>query len=130
MLTSIGLLIVVAVVHGPRGETMGPGCDVPNPLTAAYLANLSAIPYSIETGDGDPCFWALVDNGLTIVPELLKLMEDPTMTGHRVPLFGGEYAVGDTALDLLGDIILDTPVVELLAGLESEQFKTCGYCVY
>jgi hypothetical protein len=104
-------------------------CALQKPVTAEYLASLSAIPFSIETGDGDPCYWAIVAKGLAVVPELVDLLADPMPTQHSVPLFGGEYAVGDIALNLLGDIV-DVPVVELLGLQDSEQFKTSGYYVY
>lgn len=84
-------------------------------------------------GCGDPQFWEAVKGKLEVVPELIRLLRDTTLTEAPVPNFGGQYAVGDVAWSALQEIIHGMPEwgpkgVGLL-GVEFDRHN-CGYCAY
>ncbi len=121
-----GMTVLLMFGVGSTSGARGQECEIPRPMTAHFLMTLEEIP---QYGGGDPCFWEVVDFGLPVLSELTDLLDDPTITRHTVPLFGGRYAVGDIALRMIQIIVL-LPVVDLLPNEDPESFDNCGYCVY
>ena len=105
-------------------------CELPRPISQEFLLGITEIPFGKDTdAGGDVCHWEIVSLGLPAIPELLPLVDDPTITPLLVPLFGGSYAVGDIALRLIGSIV-NVPVVELIPSFDPGEFQACGFCVY
>lgn len=104
-------------------------CDLPVPLTASFLLSLDQIPRAEPFDGSEACFWEVVEGGLPLVPEVLELIPEATITRHLVPLFGGSYAVGDIATAALMKII-NVPLLELVIRLDPEASRECGFCAY
>lgn len=104
-------------------------CEVPAPVTASFLLSLNQIPRAEPAEDPDGCFWELVKEGRPLIPELLELTSDATITRHLVPLFGGSYAVGDIATVALMQIV-EIPVLDLVMSLDPDAPTECGFCAY
>ena len=104
-------------------------CEVPAPITAPFLLSLNQIPRAEPAEDPDGCFWELVRGGMPLVPELIELTFDATITRHLVPLFGGSYAVGDIATVALMQIA-EMPVLDLVMSLDPDAPTECGFCAY
>ena len=122
LIAACSLLSTRIVASGPE-----PACDR---VTADCLSQLSMEPSGPEMEVADPRYLQLVARGLAIVPELAEFLDDPTPTGQSVVLFGGPYARGDVAMEVLSGIIPHVPWLEFLPDAEREQFDSCGFCAY
>lgn len=124
-LFALWLLSISAAVTLAFGQ-----CDIPSPITDDYLISLETIPEFIEARyEGDKCYVQIVKLGLPIAEQLIDLLDDPILSEHFVPHWGGHYAVGDIALKILTDII-HIPLVDLLPAVDPQEYETCGFCVY
>jgi len=100
------------------------------PVTAKCLASLSMQPVGPEMEVADPIYLSIVARGLSAVPELAALLENPTATAQPVPLFGGTWAVGDIARSALSDIVRDVPWLTFVSADALKAGKDCGFCAY
>jgi len=127
LLPTVLTILAVSPLLGSKPDP----CRVPD---AACLVRLSMDPSGPNLQVGDPTYLTLARRGMAIVPALIDLVDDPTYTDQRVPLFGGNWAVGDIAHSLLSDIAPDIPWLELVTGRSDPEndhaYRSCGYCAY
>ena len=124
-----GLLVLFALATAPPA----PSADdvlLPKPITAEYLASIDQIPFGKIGAAASPEYQAILNQGLGIIPELAALLDNPTPTTKRVPLFGGFYAVGDIALSAISNIVMAVPWLEFITSPEDPRIKEIGFTVY
>ena len=103
---------------------------LPKPLTAEFLAAIDEIPFGKLGAAASPEYWAIVRQGQGIIPELIELLDDPTFTQQRVPLFGGHYAVGDVAMSAISNIVRGVPWLEFITRPDDPRIEAIGFGVY
>ncbi len=102
----------------------------------AKLAAVSDMPYICddfcEGGDGcgDASFWTVVRDGLDALPLLVDRLDDASPTTAALPNFGGEYAVGDVALDAISEIVRGIPTFDLVNVKFDDSEEGCGGCAW
>lgn len=88
------------------------GCNqTSNPEFFECIQNVKKInelPYIPELS-GDSIYWEVVKGGLDIVPCLIQIISDSSVTNIPVPNFGGYYTLGDIAYFCITDIIKRIP---------------------
>jgi|SRR5690554_5009374 hypothetical protein len=90
------------------------------------LKEIENLPYLPELS-GDSIFWAVVKEGLNIVPLLIEKLDDTTITNAIVPNFGGFYTVADISNEIIATIIKDIPITEFVVKSDS---TSGGYWYY
>ena len=103
------------------------------PINFDTLCKITEIPYGDTPGmydDIQPEFVGIVQQGTTAIPFLIDFLDDPTPTDVIVPLFGGYYAIGDIAMALISEIILNTPFSLFIDDPGGKKAAICGFCVY
>jgi hypothetical protein len=103
------------------------------PITFDTLCKITEIPYGDTPGmydDVQPEFVSIVQQGTAAIPFLIEYLDDPTPTDVVVPLFGGYYAIGDIAMALISEIILNTPFSLFIEDPGGKKAANCGFCVY
>jgi hypothetical protein len=104
--------------------------QLPKPLTSEFLAGIEQVPEGKLGAAASPEFYAIVDQGLGIVPELIDLVGDPTPTDRIVPLVGGYYAVGDIAMSAINSIVAHVPWLEFITSPDDPRIEAIGFGVY
>src|SRR5882672_10878329 len=77
------------------------------------LYKVKSMPYVPELS-GDEFFWDAVKGKIEIVPYLIEMIPNDKKTKAHVPYFGGYYAVGDVAYDVITEIIRDMPTLDII----------------
>jgi hypothetical protein len=108
----------------------GQDVTVPRPVTAEFLAHVREVPFYFEHDPGSPQYLAIVNLGLPVVPELIDLLDRAAYTDHRVPLTGGNYAIGDIAMMAISDIVRDVPWLTFITGPDDPEITEIGFGVY
>ena len=92
------------------------------------LLKIKEMPYYPPyTGDAE--YWELVKKGLIIIPDLISLMDDTTLTEAVVPNFGGNYSIADKAYSVICDIIDGIPTLDFIP-TEKNEFNKLGFYIY
>ena len=103
---------------------------LPRPLTATFLASIDELPSGKLGARASAEYWEIVRQGIGVVPELIELLDDATLTEERVCLVGGFYAVGDVAMSAISDIIINVPWLQMIPGLDDARIDEIGFGVY
>lgn len=90
---------------------------------------IKEMPYVPELS-GDNKFWNLIRYKKAIVPDLISLIDDTTLTKANVKNYGGSYRVGDIAIYALGEIIHDLNVMEFITNWEKFDSTVSVYNYY
>ena len=120
---------LLAASAAPFRVWAGPDIGVPRPLTLEFLSTIREVPYYFEHDPGCPEYRAVINLGLPVVPELIDLLDSSVYTSHRVPLTGGNYAVGDIAMTAISDIIRDVPWLTFITKPDDPEIEQVGFGV-
>jgi hypothetical protein len=76
------------------------------------IKHIRDVPYIPELQEDcpDSIYWALVKEGLNIIPTLIKCIDITDSTQIIIPNWGGHYTVGDIAFSIICDIIHGLPL--------------------
>lgn len=72
------------------------------------------IPYIPELS-GDSLYWVVVCEGLTVVPQLIKAIDNTDQTQILIPNWGGCYKIGDIAFSIICEIIHGLPLLDMFS---------------
>jgi hypothetical protein len=126
---TIVVIATVSISIAARGNNI----NINTPINADTLCHITEIPYGDTPGMYDniePEFVGIVQQGTAAIPFLIDLLDDPTPTEVVVPLFGGYYAIGDIAMALISEIILNAPFSLFVEDPEGKKAAICGFCIY
>ncbi|MDX2246336.1 MAG: hypothetical protein SF052_06155 [Bacteroidia bacterium] len=79
----------------------------------ASIQKIEEVPY-MPPLSGDGRYWKIVKKGKRIIPLLISLLDDTTMTNAHVRFWGGDYTVGDISLALFEEIIANFKVNDFI----------------
>lgn len=80
--------------------------------TRVKIKHIRDVPYmpELQKDCPDSIYWALVKEGLDIIPTLINCIDITDSTQIIIPNWGGHYTIGDIAFSIICDIIHGLPL--------------------
>jgi len=101
------IISLVFVVFGCSGAKYDPALRPHREYVVSTLYQIEKIPYLPELS-GDSLYWVLAMKGLEIVPDLIGMIDDTTVTNVPLENIPSDHTIGDIAVSVLGEILHGT----------------------